>query len=200
MTHQKNTKNLPSGYAEVLKLDLQKDTKKALLVNVLALILAAVMFVPAFFLRPFSIFLSSSGAFPFLAKTALLLLGMVLYLVLHELVHGVAMKVCLPGVKVRYGFTGLYAYAASQDAYFCKSSYILIALAPVVLWGAVLLILNLVVSADWFWVIYFIQIINISGAAGDLYMVYRLSGMSSEILVHDDGVSMVIFAPDELQK
>lgn len=89
---------------------------------------------------------------------------MVLYLVLHELVHGICMR-AFSGVRPHYGFTGLYAYAGSS-AYFGKKPYIVIALAPIVVWGAVLAILNLLVPASWFWPVYFIQIINVSGAAG----------------------------------
>lgn len=59
----------------------------------------------------------------------------VLYMILHKLVHGISMKLCGTR-KVKYGFTGAYAFAGSED-YYPKKEYIFIALAPVVLWGVV---------------------------------------------------------------
>ena len=100
---------------------------------------------------------------------------------------------CFGAVKVKYGFTGLYAYAGSES-YFYKIPYIIIALAPVVLWGVVLLMLNCAAGTYWFWNIYFIQISNISGAAGDLYVIYSFSKLPRDILIQDTGVSMTVYS------
>ena len=113
-------------------------------------------------------------------------------MVLHEIVHGIAMKMC-GTKKVRYGFTGLYAYAGSDD-YYDKKAYIFIALAPVVFWGVVLLIINLLVPIGWFWVVYFIQIINLSGAAGDLFVTAKFLRLPNDVLVKDYGVSMTVYS------
>ena len=88
------------------------------------------------------------------------------------------------GAPVRYGFTGLYAYARSE-AYFTKKRYFIIALAPVAVWGVVLLALCMLVPAPWFWTVYLIQIGNIAGAAGDFYVVWRFAAMPPDILVRD---------------
>ena len=122
----------------------------------------------------------------------MLIVLMVLYMVLHELVHGAAMKIC-GTKKVRYGFTGAYAFAGSDD-YYDKSAYIFIALAPVVLWGAVIAVVNPFVPESWFWVVYMIQIINLSGAAGDLFVTVRFSLLPKDILVKDYGVGMEVFS------
>jgi len=84
----------------------------------------------------------------------------VAYIVLHELVHGITMK-AFGTPRVRYGFTGVYAFAGSDD-YYGKGSYIFIALAPVVLWGAVLAVVSLFVPLSWFWVVHFVQVVNLS--------------------------------------
>ena len=41
-----NFTELPNGYKEILKIDLQKNTKLAVLVNVMALIIGVVMLIP----------------------------------------------------------------------------------------------------------------------------------------------------------
>ena len=51
----------------------------------------------------------------------------------------------------------------------------------------VLLILNLVLPDRLFWQVYIIQMINIAGAAGELYAAYRLIKEKKELAVLDDG-------------
>lgn len=128
----------------------------------------------------------------FLVKILTVIVGLVVYMVLHELVHGICMK-HFGAKKVKYGFTGLYAYAGC-DCYFSKTPYIITALAPIVVWGIVLLMINLLVDSSWFWVIYIIQVGNISGAAGDLYVTYKFSKMPKDILVHDSGIAMEVYS------
>ena len=183
---------LPEDYGEIYSLNLQKDKRTAIIVNLLALAIAAVMAVSMnFFVPVTSVFDMSGGIVRYFLRLAALIVLMVLYMVLHELVHGIAMKLC--GTKrVKYGFTGLYAFAGSED-YYDKKSYIFIALAPSVLWGTVLAAVNFFVPTEWFWIVYMIQLINISGAAGDLFAAVKFSRMPKGILIQDSGVSMRVF-------
>ena len=66
-----------------------------------------------------------------------------------------------------------------------------------VIWGIVLAVLTALVPDSWFWPVYFIQMANISGAAGDLYVFWRLGRMSPEILVNDTGVAMTGYLPEK---
>ena len=183
---------LPEDYGEIYSLNLQKDKRAAIIVNLLALAIAAVMAVSMnFFVPVTSVIDMSGGIVRYFLRLAALIVLMVLYMVLHELVHGIAMKLC--GTKrVKYGFTGLYAFAGSED-YYDKKSYIFIALAPIVLWGTVLAAVNFFVPTEWFWIVYMIQLINISGAAGDLFAAVKFSRMPKNILIQDSGVSMRVF-------
>lgn len=183
---------LPEDYGEIYSLNLQKDKRTAIIVNLLALAIAAVMAVSMnLFVPVTSVFDMSGGIVRYFLRLAALIVLMVLYMVLHELVHGIAMKLC--GTKrVKYGFTGLYAFAGSED-YYDKKSYIFIALAPIVLWGTVLAAVNFFVPTEWFWIVYMIQLINISGAAGDLFAAVKFSRMPKDILIQDSGVSMRVF-------
>lgn len=184
---------LPEGYKEIYAIDLQKDKKLSLLVNMLAIAIAVVLAVPMHFFVPITtLFDMSHGMGNYLIRFGALLVLMVIYMVLHELVHGVAMKLC-GTKKVKYGFTGLYAFAGSDDHY-DKRSYIFIALAPVVLWGLVIAVINPFVSAQWFWVIYMLQIINLSGAAGDLYVTVKFSRFPKDVLIRDYGVGMTVYS------
>ncbi len=184
---------LPEDYRQVFSVDLQKDKKKALLVNVIAGVIALAMAVPMHFYVPFLTLFDMDGGLPAYAVRFAVLLGAILvYMVLHELVHGITMK-AFGTKKVKYGFTGMYAFAGSDD-YYDKKSYIIIALAPVIVWGIVLAVVNMLVPLPWFWVVYLVQITNISGAAGDLYVTLKFSRLPKDILVRDWGVRMAVYA------
>ena len=191
----KAIKELPVDYKEIFSVNLQKDKKIATVISVGAILIAVLMVVPMNFYIPITtIFDFSQGIKIYFARVIVLMVSMIAYLILHEAVHGIAMKIC-GTKKVKYGFTGLYAYAGSDDFY-DKKSYIFIALAPVVLWGIVLAVVNCFVSENWFWVVYFIQISNISGAAGDIYVTAKFSKMPSDILVTDCGVGMTVYSAE----
>ncbi len=192
---KKSFATLPEGYKPCMSVDLKKDKKLAFLVNGIALLIAVVMVVPMLF----KVLISDTfnfGVIDMFQFTRLLslALGSFAYIILHEAVHGVAMKIC-GTKKIKYGFTGVYAFAGSDD-YYSKGAYIFIALAPVVLWGAVLLVLNFIVPTSWFWVVYLIQVSNISGAAGDAYVTFRFSRLPKDILVHDSGVAMTVYSKE----
>ena len=186
-----NVGQLPEGYREFKTVDLLNNKKEMLTVNLAALLLGAVMVLPAALLVPFHAYhkeLLYNIFVPLLFLAALFL-----YILLHEAVHGVFMKK-LSNVKPYFGFKGLmYAYAGST-AFFDKRSYMLIAMAPVVLLGLVLLLANLLLSVEWFWFVYIIQIVNISGAAGDIYVMNIIRKAPADTLVCDAGVSMKLYS------
>ena len=189
----KAIKTLPEGYKEIYSIDLQKNKKMSLLVNLIAIAIALLLIVPIHFLIPISTLFSMENGFGnYAIRFLALIVLMIVYMVLHELVHGIAMKMC-GTEKIRYGFTGMYAFAGSDD-YYGKKPYIFIALAPVVLWGIVLAIITPLVPIERFWVVYFIQIIIISGAAVDLFVTVRFSRLPKDILVKDYGVGMTVYS------
>lgn len=185
--------SLPEGYEEICSIDLQKNKKTAVFVNVFALAICLVLAVPMHFFVPItSLFSFEMGLLHYILRFAVLMVGLVVYMILHELVHGLAMRLC-GTKKIKYGFTGLYAFAGSTDFY-AKAPYIFIALAPVVLWGIVLAVVTPLVPTEWFWVVYLIQIQNISGAAGDIYVTAKFSRLPKDILVSDCGVGMTVYS------
>ncbi len=193
----KSLNELPENYKEYYSVDLQNDRKMMLRINLVAVLIGITMVLAVgFFIPPSTLtneaVASSERLINISIKFMVLAILAVVYLVLHELVHGIAMKIC-GTKKVKYGFTGMYAFAGSDD-YYDKKSYIFIALAPVVLWGVVLAIVNFFVPRDWFWVIYIIQITNVSGAAGDFFVTFKFSRFPKDILVRDSGTSMKVYA------
>ncbi len=193
----KTTDRLPEGYGEIFSVNLQRDKKVALILNVSAFAIMIILaFIGALFV-PISLSITlDTEIWLYLLKLLIAALGIFAYIILHELTHGVAMKL-YGAKKIKYGITLLYAYAGSENDYFGKISYLVIALAPVVFWGAVLGIICAVVPPSWFWVVYVIQIMNLSGAMGDLYVTFKFIRFPSDILVRDTGFEMQVFSKKE---
>lgn len=184
----------PAGFREAMRIDLEKNKKEKILVNAAALVIAAAMAVIGALITPIRLFFDTTSPLPSIIRIAVMLGGVVVYMILHEAVHGIFMLLFGGGVKPRFGFTGLYAYAAST-AYFKRAPYLIIGLSPVLLLGGILLAVNLLVPVAWFWVVYLIQIVNVSGAAGDLYVTVRLLRCPKDALILDDGTAMRVYLP-----
>ena len=186
-------KDLPAGYKVLRKIDMMKNKKELLLVNVLSLGIAAVMFV---LMLPF---VPLSEGWALYAENPLMLLplgiALIAYVFLHELVHG-ALIHYFSGRRARYGLSLAYACAYS-DFHFAKKPYLAIALAPLVFWGVILIILQAILPVAWAWSVYVLQMYNIAGSAGDIYVSCLVAKMPDDILVLDDGAAMTVYAPEK---
>ncbi len=184
----KSVKELPEGYSEAISIDLHKNKKQLITVNALCVLITVAMLVPTIILRGFSGIALTDLAF----GAIITVVGCFVYLILHELTHGLFMIIF--GCRwPRFGFSGLYAFAGA-DFYFLKWHYIIIALSPVVVLGVVLGVLNIVLPPLWFYPVYFIQVMNVSGAAGDLYVTARLLKTSRDTLIYDTGTAMRVYS------
>ena len=183
---------LPEGYEVIRSVDLQKDKKAMLTVNGIALVLTLVLFVIMNSIYSMTKWIDSSlenGTFLF--QLIALAIAAIAYVILHEITHGITMK-CFGGKEVRYGFTGMYAYAGSQNDWFSRNAYICIALAPLVVWGIIFFVLPFLFP-NYTWVFWFLQIFNVSGAAGDMYVTWLSTKMPASVYVRDTGVDMAFY-------
>ncbi len=108
------------------------------------------------------------------------LVGFVVYLFLHEGVHG--MHQVLHRVPAQYGFGAASGHGlCEQPVLFRRTAYMIIALAPIVVWGIVLTPAAARYGPEQSgWYLYAIQIFNVSGAAGDLFVTYRILTMPKD--------------------
>lgn len=186
----KSTRSLPDGYSEVLSIDMSENRRSFITVNVISLVIAVAMLVP------FMIYLvtniASADYKTLLIDAALIIAGSVVYTVLHELTH--ALFIIFFGCKrPSFGFKGFFAYTRA-DFYFSKFAYTVIALAPVVILGIILGVLTAVLRDSLFPVFYLISVINLSGAAGDFYVIARILPLPRDILVYDTGTAMRVYS------
>lgn len=177
---------LPENFEERGTLDLKKDKKASLAIQLLFGSLVVLMVVLARWLE-FPIDSTWSTA-----RSILATVGMgIAYVIVHELTHGVAIRV-LSGVRAEYFFRFPFVCTGSK-AFFNKTSFIVISLTPVVLWGIVLVILLLVLPPDYFLSIYILIGLNFAGAAGDYVQAYVVSKLPPSALIQDDGKQSRVF-------
>lgn len=185
MTAPRASRALPAGYGLAEQIDLVKNKRQFWLVNGLSVVLLVLLAVLGLCLRPLD---WNSWS---LSTSLIALAGIFLYIVGHEAVHGMVMWL-FSHEKPHFGFSLKYAYAGS-DAYFSKGPYLLISLAPVVLWGLLLAALTALLPDTWFWPLWIIQIANISGSAGDFYVFFKILVKPDSVLVQDTGTAMTVY-------
>ena len=183
---------LPEGYREKFQINLQKDPATAKKVNMGGGIVMMAMILAGNFRIPITKLDGDGSLSGLLLRLGILALSYTAYIILHELTHAVVMK-AVGGKEVKFGFTGLYAFAGSTVDYFDKISYRCIALAPLILWGLIFGILTFILPESWFWVAWLLQAGNIGGAAGDVYVTAWLWKEPSTILIRDTGVDATVF-------
>lgn len=186
-----NHKTYPKGYRQIEVLDFVRSRRQLKIVAIGAIAVTVLMVACGLLFHPFAPTWAwlKANWWAWLVTPAMY----VLYIPLHELTHGLLMH-ALSGVKPKYGLKLPYAYAGSH-VYFDKRSHNLIALAPLILWGAVLLTLERTLPAEWFWPLYITQISNVSGSVGDVYCVLHLFRLPGSIVIQDTGTRMRILAP-----
>lgn len=71
------------------------------------------------------------------------------------------------------------------------------ALAPVVLFSVLFLVLALLLPPAWYWHAQLFQAYNLAGAAGDYYIVALVAKMPAGLLARDTGFEMKFYAPEK---
>ena len=187
----KSYATLPPGYAPSASIDLLHNKKQFWIVNGLSIALCVVMLIPPFLWGYSLLDFNGEESLPaYFLRVGAAIVGLLAYIALHELTHGAVMMAC--GAKVHYGYKVAYAYAGSY-AYFTRPAYVVIALAPVVVWGVIFAVLTVCLPRDWFWVVWLWQLMNVSGSAGDFYCTCRILRAPRETLVQDTGTAMTFY-------
>lgn len=184
-----NIKDLEGlGYKECTKIDLVKNKKEALLVNIYGIIIMVVMavFIPLLIMGGIIEF-NLETTFP--SFFIVLLISLILYIPLHEIVHGIVLKK-YTDEKLSFGWKLVYAYCGSKEAVVDRKEYYAVALAPLLVFSVVfisLMVLNPSLSLVW----YVMELMNVSGSVGDIYVSIKLrKEKSRDILITDSGTDM----------
>lgn len=185
----KSYERLPESYELFDTITLKDDRKPFTAVNIVAGVLFVILFVVGgLIVDPRQAFKLNSGSWlPF----TVLAVGYISYIFLHKLTHALVLS-ALTKTKPRIEFFG--RATCEGEIYYQKSCYLIAALAPLLIWGAIFGVLNAFFRTGiWFWVIWLLQAENISGAASDVFVTFKLLTHSKEVLVQDAGGKVSIY-------
>ncbi|HLF90632.1 MAG TPA: DUF3267 domain-containing protein [Anaerolineales bacterium] len=191
----KPTKMLPRGFVPRRQLDLTKNHRATLLLNLVAILsfflYGWLFFAIADWIRSDLDSLNEVAGASFWQLMATFLL----VLVLHELIHGLFFSV-FTGEAPRLGVRGLYAFAGAPDWYIPRQQYLVIGLAPFVLMSLGGLSALIFVPLPVVPLILFAITLNAAGASGDIFITGWLLGEPDLLLVNDTGEIFTMFAPE----
>jgi hypothetical protein len=188
-----STKTLPEAYAQSGEIDLKNNKRLAITLNIVALFVGVLsLFLLSSFatlLRPS--LMNTSGTIT--AGGIAVLIGLVVMLLtIHELIHGFFFWVFTRSRPV-FALRLFYAYAGAPDWYIPTRQFMIVALGPLVIIGAVGMLLMLLVPESWVLSIAIIVALNTGGAAGDLLVLTRLFKLSPTSLANDTGDGVTFY-------
>ena len=156
--------DLPAGYREAFTIDAASKKTGVTLNLVAAVIMAAVLIPAILIIRPGNIL----EGFSF--SRYLITIGTLLvYLVLHELVHGAAYKL-LTRQKLTFGFTATVAYCGVPDIYVYRRASMIALLAPFCVFTVVFGLAVALLQDPWDKTFAAaVLAIHLGGCVGDLY-------------------------------
>lgn len=190
------TESLPTGYHEVLYWRVTEKYSRVLLLNIVGLLML-VLFGLVFSSLAVTLGKLPSGRVELgLPEIGLGILAIVLTLVLHELIHGLVMRIF--GAKPRYGALWNQAmfYATAPGHAFRRNSYVVIALAPFILISMLVVLgMWLLQGTVWVALLGVGGLFNASGAVGDLWISRIVLGYSDNAYIMDERDGMRVFLP-----
>jgi hypothetical protein len=189
--------SLPDNYQLVLSWKLTGKPIRVITVNILGVILFVI------FGLIFSRLAFSLGKLPSEGETRLglseigsVLAGGLLTFVLHELTHGLAMRMF--GARPKYGiiWKGMMFYATSPGYAYRRNNYVVIVLAPFVFLSTLFVLgMWLLQGTLWVALLGICGSLNAAGAIGDMWITRIVLRYAATALVMDERDGMRVFLP-----
>lgn len=187
-------KELPEEYVVDKVIDAKGDMKVKVLFTIGSFVLFGLVF--ACFI-PYLIknFPTEMVRNEMVLSWLLLMISMLLYIVLHELTHGIFYKI-FTKEKLTFGLTLTVAYCGVPNLYLKKIPAVVSAIAPFVVFSIVFGIpLFFISNYLYFTVLAILFAAHISGCIGDLYCVMLLlfKYKGKDVLVNDTGPKQTFY-------
>ena len=187
---------LPEGYSEAFATDAN-DKKQGARLQIAAIITVAVL-INAFFLIYALPRLGEIAAGFTAIKCLCFVLAYPLYIVLHELTHGLVYKL-LTGRKLTFGFKPPSAYCGVPDVYTYRITSLLSLFAPFTIYSIIFILLFFIINDPFSRaMILLLFALHIAGCAGDLYGIglYLFRFKSPDTLRRDFGPRQAYYTKD----
>lgn len=185
---------LPEGYE--LKKEIDATSKKTgIIFNVLAFVIMAVLIVGLFFIKKIKMTFNEEGLVRYYIATGVFLVAMILYIVLHELVHGIAYK-ALTKQKLTFGITLTCAFCGVPNIYTTRKTSLIALLSPFIVFTIVFGALVILLPNDIIGLYAIILFsIHVGGCIGDLYCTWLLLfKLPKETIINDTGPKQTFYS------
>lgn len=189
-------KELPQGFKEDYRIDA-KNKSVGILLNVIAGVVALIAIFVCWVAKYGFKFIEvgESDFIWWVISLFVFAVAILLYLVLHELTHGLFYKL-LTRQKLKFGITLTVAYCGLREGYVNKKTALLAMLAPFVLHSIWMIIaICFIPSMVWSWWLIIVFGFHLGGCCGDLWgtfiLIFKYRGKS--VLLSDDGPCQVFY-------
>lgn len=194
---------LPENYRLVKTVDATK-APFAVVFNLLSLVIMVGAFAVLYFAfgTDVSLIKEQFLTLPDFTKILALLLlvvGFIVYIVLHELVHGVVYK-AFTKRKLTFGVTMTCAYCGVPDVFVYRTASLCALLAPFVIFSIAFIVpMFFLQNTVWFLLLAALFAMHFGGCVGDLYItvLYVFKFRDGKTLMRDTGPVQTFYLPHE---
>lgn len=194
---------LPENYRLVKTVDATK-APFAVVFNLLSLVMMVGAFAVLYFAfgTDVSLIKEQFLTLPDFTKILALLLlvvGFIVYIVLHELVHGVVYK-AFTKRKLTFGVTMICAYCGVPDVFVYRTASLCALLAPFVIFSIAFIVpMFFLQNTVWFLLLAALFAMHFGGCVGDLYItvLYVFKFRDGKTLMRDTGPVQTFYLPHE---
>lgn len=191
---------LPNNYVQTDYVNLHADRRLYRILNIVSFLIGAAVIAVGWLWKGFDALISLvlRGMNDYLLWVLLLAVCALACLALHELTHGLFMRL-FSGVRAHHGRKGLLLFTYSE-AYFCRRDFLIIMLAPVLIFFVAFAVPAAFLEGEWFWLFILLQAINLGGSVGDFYIAGRTLRQPKNALFLSVGVSVTVYTENTDEK
>ena len=176
--------NKPKKLKEKKRIDIAENKKTQMYIYGAAAAVSIIMIVIGLLIEPISTLFDTTGVITLILRFVIVIAILAACLYLHEYIHALTIKK-LSGETCKIDFRKIYACVLT-DSYFSKRGYLIVSFAPVAIIGVILLLLMIILPSKCFWILYVAEILNIAGAAGDVYTAILLLKEKDGLWIKDE--------------
>ncbi|MBO5415066.1 MAG: DUF3267 domain-containing protein [Clostridia bacterium] len=200
-------KELPEGYKQALYINA-KAPKFGIIFNIIALVIMVLVMVvaniPLYINGELSWNIIRAGSGNVMTSELIViatLLAYIVYIVLHELVHGIAYK-SLTGEKLTFGVSLTCAFCGVPHIFTYRKTALIAVLSPFVLFTLIFLPIAVAlyfVSPLYYLLSALLFAAHLGGCCGDLYVSYLImvKFRKKQLLMRDTGPEQFFYIRDE---
>lgn len=192
-------RDLPVSHSKIWGLDLAKNQKAAVVLNLAAfpmfIVFGWIFLNVASSLRPEilgRLYFAQTTPHPyiFFIIFSVVIIGIMF---IHEVIHGAFFWIFTRSKPI-FGLKLLFAYAGAPEWYIPRNQYAIIGLAPLVLITIAGFLVIILAPPSVGQLALFGITMNASGAVGDLYVSGKVMGEPRNVLIQDTGVGFTMFS------